>query len=65
MEAWPSSAWIWAGSAPPWRSRVAKARDSGIGARGEDDLGDAGVSERPALPGPERAGVAVAHGKPG
>jgi hypothetical protein len=43
----------------------AQARDSGIGARGEDDLGDAGVSERPALPGPERAGVAVAHGKPG
>ena len=23
MEAWPSRAWIWAGSAPPWRSRVA------------------------------------------
>ena len=24
MEAWPSRAWTWAGSAPPWRRRVPK-----------------------------------------
>jgi hypothetical protein len=57
----------WAGSAPPWRSRVAKgpkSGDVGVVSCGEHGLVDAGVGERAVLPGPGGAGVAAAHVQP-
>ncbi|SNY72890.1 hypothetical protein SAMN05421748_14444 [Paractinoplanes atraurantiacus] len=60
MEACPSRAWIWAGvgAAVPEPSGVgvaqpvrAQAGQVGVGADGEDDLGDAGDGEPAALAG--------------
>jgi hypothetical protein len=73
MDACPSKAWTWAGSAPPLEPRGegvpaaagAQARDAGVVAGGEHDLGDAGDGERAALPCPYRARVASAHVQPG
>jgi hypothetical protein len=74
IEACPSRACTWAGSAPPCRRRVAKkvpaavgpqALDAGVGAGGEHDLGDARDGEGAALTGPGGAGVPAAHVQPG
>src|SRR5260370_42167929 len=75
MEACPSRAWTWAGSAPPWQlvarpegvaaARGAQARGAGVGADGQHAPGDAGDRERAALPLPGGAGVAAARGPPG
>lgn len=73
MDACPSMAWTWAGSAPPWQARGegvpaavgAQAGDADVGASGEDNLSDAGDGERAPLPGPGGARVAAAHVQPG
>ena len=75
MEACPSRAWTWAGSAPPWQLEArpegvaaavgSQAWDVGVGAGGQHDLGDAGDGERAALPVPGGAGVAAAPVQPG